>query len=139
MSTVMIADGVRAQAAHVIDTDGVLRAQMMKDGQEVPLPVELNGLLLEVLEHVAAGKTVQLATLPDELTPASAAEQLGVSRPTVMKWIRQGELGAHKVGSHHRLKTDDVMSFKKKMLQHRAASFEALRDADTTLGLDVGE
>jgi excisionase family DNA binding protein len=47
-----------------------------------------------------------------ELTPQEAAQQLRMSRPSVMRLIAQGKLGARQVGSHYRLSEAEVMKFK---------------------------
>jgi excisionase family DNA binding protein len=42
------------------------------------------------------------------LSPEEAARQLGVSRPTVVRWIREGLLPDEPVGAHHRIPADAV-------------------------------
>ena len=49
-----------------------------------------------------------LVSVPQELTTTVAAKRLGISRPTLMKLIREGKIPAHKVRSHMRLLTTDV-------------------------------
>lgn len=139
MSTLMIAEDVRAQAAHIVEAREELHTQVGKGGNAVLLPPELNSLIVAVLQHAAEGKTLQVQSFPDELTPASAAEFLGVSRPTVMKWIRQGEIPSRMVGSHHRVATVDVREFKKQMKHRCKSSFDALRDLEEGLGISSGE
>lgn len=88
-----------------------------------PLPPALGKLLAQVIEAMAAGHTVMIGSLPEELSTSVAAQQLGVSRPTLMKMIRQGDIPSHKVGSHHRLKAADVLALKR---DRRAAQRQAL-------------
>ena len=58
-----------------------------------------------------------------------AAQRIGISRPTLMKAIRSGELPAHKVGSHFRVRTEDADRFRKKLLEKKVAeSKQALQD-----------
>ncbi|SDT37056.1 helix-turn-helix domain-containing protein [Jiangella sp. DSM 45060] len=100
------------------------------------VPAELTALLRSVLEAVARGDGVTLQTLPSELSTTAAAELLGVSRPTLMRMIRGGEIAAHKVGSHHRLNLVDVQDFRRAQLARRRAAFEELRQLDDELGLE---
>ena len=51
------------------------------------------------------------------MTTTVAAQRIGVSRPTLMKAIRAGELPAHKVGSHFRIRTEDADAFRKGLLK----------------------
>jgi putative resolvase len=39
---------------------------------------------------------------------AEVAEKLGVTTWTLRRWIRRGELVAHKVGKHWRVKREDL-------------------------------
>jgi excisionase family DNA binding protein len=62
------------------------------------------------------------------LTTTTAAEQIGVSRPTLMKIVAAGELPTHKVGSHTRLRTVDVLSYIEERRRRRVdAAAEIIR------------
>lgn len=100
-----------------------------------PLPAELAVILSKVLEAMANGGTVTIGSLPDELTTTVAAEQLGVSRPTLMKMIRNGAIPAHRVGSHHRLKAADVLAAKRTRLEKQRRAFDELRELEDQLDL----
>ncbi|MFT4189549.1 MAG: helix-turn-helix domain-containing protein [Aeromicrobium sp.] len=100
-----------------------------------PVPRELTDVISRVLEVMAQGGTVVIGSLPDELTTTAAAEQLGVSRPTLMRMIRDGEITAHKVGTHHRLRTPDVLAFKRKRLERQRQAFEDLRALEDELDM----
>lgn len=99
----------------------------------VAVPAELAGIVTRVLQTLASGGTVTIGSLPQELTTTLAAEQLGVSRPTLMKMIRNGEIHARKVGSHHRLKTSDVLAAKRAKLERQVKAFDELRELEDQL------
>lgn len=99
-------------------------------GPTVSLPIELSGLLTSILQTVARGGTVVIGSMPEEVTTTTAAEQLGVSRPTLMKMVARGEITSHKVGSHTRLKSTDVAEFKRARLQRQRQSFAELLDLE---------
>ena len=99
-----------------------------------PLPAELAELIRQVLEAVATGRPVTVAALPRELTTSNAAALLGVSRPTLMKMIDREEVPVHKVGTHTRLASEDVLALRAERRVRERAAFEQLRaDALTTL------
>jgi len=100
------------------------------DAATQPLPRELGVLLQEVLRAVAAGSTVTVVTTPSVVTTSTAAAMLGISRPTLMKMIREGAIAAHKVGTHTRLRAEDVLEFKRARRARERAAFEALLEAE---------
>jgi excisionase family DNA binding protein len=97
------------------------------------VPPELAGLLTQVISAVASGATVSISTLPDELTTTVAARQLGVSRPTLMRMIRDGQIKSRLVGTHHRIKTRDVLEAKRLRLLAQRRAFEELRELEEEL------
>ena len=137
---VLVDEGLRERAEAVVAEadDRSLTGLFLSldDGSRVEAGPELGRFFVRVLERLAHGP-VSVMTLPDELTTTTAAELLGVSRPTLMKLIAAGEIASTKVGSHSRLATDDVLAFKKVREARRAESFDALRDLDDEIG-DLG-
>jgi excisionase family DNA binding protein len=101
----------------------------------VNVPAELTKLLREVIQTIAEGGSVTIKTLPNELSTTVAADELGVSRPTLMRMIRDGEIHAHKVGTHTRLKRADVEKFRRARLARQRAAFEELRQLEDDLDL----
>lgn len=105
------------------------------DQDFIMVPSELSAVVAQVLSIVAAGGTVTLGSMPEELSTSNAAEQLGVSRPTLMKMIERGEIEAHKVRTHTRLRSSDVIEFRKVRQARRRHAFEELRELeDDNLG-----
>lgn len=113
------------QAANV-DQEAMFRA----------LPRELGGVIKVALGVIARGGTVTIGSLPDELTTTTAADVLDISRPTLMKWIKDGSLASYKVGSHTRLKADDVIAFRDARQAEQRRAFNALRSFEDANGLD---
>ncbi|MCW4355227.1 helix-turn-helix domain-containing protein [Hoyosella sp. YIM 151337] len=115
------------EAARSRGADGVVFSARAGEGVTVTVPGGLADLVLEVIGTVSRGGAITVRSIPEELTTTTAAHLLGVSRPTLMKMIKRGELPAHRVGSHTRLRCGDVLGF---MDQQRAAqrqAFEELR------------
>jgi len=65
--------------------------------------------------------------MPAIISTTVAANLLGTTRPTLRKWIQAGILPAHKVGSHTKLKTTDVLTLQEKRLEERRNAFDNLR------------
>lgn len=99
-------------------------------GNASPLPPELGQLLQDVLESIASESTITVRALPQELTTSAAASVLGVSRPTLMKMIKNGDIPAHKVGAHTRLLRDDVTMARRARRERERAAFAELLEAE---------
>ena len=128
----------RVEAGRLVER---LEASMSTADAEVALPNDLHlsrdfsQFLATVLQQVAAGGTVVVGSLPEELTTSVAAEQLGVSRTTLMKHIRSGRLPSHKVGTHTRVKTRDLQVFRRELITGQRKALEELLALEDELGL----
>jgi len=99
----------------------------LEDGRQLPLSRSTSALLEAVLHVAAKGGRVTFTTLPSEMTTAAAAAWLGISRPTLMKLVREKEIPAYKVGSHTRIKSDDLMQFRDNRNLNQKKVFAELR------------
>lgn len=124
---------LKAQAKELVDglTDRAIFevTLTLDDGTKETVPEELSRFIRHILEGVSRGP-LSVMTLPEKLTTTMAADMLGVSRPTLMKWIKNGEIQAHAVGSHQRLNVSDVLQFRAKLAEQRKQAFESLRAFD---------
>lgn len=100
-----------------------------RDGRRVvPVPPEIGKLLQHVLDVVARGGTVTVGSVPEILTTSTAAGILGISRPTLMKMINEGSIPSHMVGTHHRLRAEDVYAALRARRARERAAFEELME-----------
>lgn len=95
-----------------------------------PLPKELSRIITDVVRVLARGGTVTIGALPEDVTTTVAARMLGVSRPTLMKMIARGDIPAHKVGSHSRLRSEDVLAARATRRQRQRDAFAQLRELE---------
>lgn len=124
---------VRDEAAEVVeqahDRDLVSMSITLDDGSSIAVPKHLAGFLANIVQSAANGSSVATVSMPEELTTTTAASELGISRPTLMKLVRAGELPATKVGSHTRLRREDVVALRARRLEQRRAGARDLRSA----------
>ena len=97
------------------------------DGRNVDLPKDVSVIVTTVLESLSKGSRVVISTTPKELRTPAAAEMLGISRPTLLKLVREGELPSHKVGAHHRFLLNDVLEYRDKQQEIKREHFLAVR------------
>ena len=100
------------------------------DGAEVTLPRDLQKVLLGALTSIANDGEVTIGRMPEELTSTVAADLLGVSRPTLMKWVHDDEIASFKVGTHTRFRRDEVLRVRDLRAKQRRAAFDELRSLD---------
>lgn len=137
--TVFIEEHLREQAADLVrrapDPDSVEFIVTDPEGSRTAVSADLSAFLMQVLRGLARGR-VSVDTLPEELTTTVAAELVGISRPTLMKLVRSGELPSRQVGSHTRLSTSDVLALRRVRARDRREALKALRELDKELGAD---
>lgn len=91
------------------------------DGREVALPVSLAAVLRASAREVADGHALTVLPSDAMLTPAEAAELLGLSRPFVARLLDEGEIPSERLPSsrHRRIRLADVLAFAERREQRR--------------------
>lgn len=118
------------QVVEQLQTRTHANLSIRNDDNLVEVPTELSAVVARILSIVASGGSVTVSSMPEELTTSTAAEQLGVSRPTLMKMISRGEINSHRVGTHTRLLTSDVIEFRRARQERRREAFAKLRELE---------
>lgn len=108
-------------------------AAVMSDGSVRQLPPELSKIIDKAFRALAANGSVTVGTMPDELTSNTAAEVLGVSRPTLLGLARAGDIESFKVGTHTRFKREAVMELKAKREAARRVAMNELLELEDQL------
>jgi len=90
------------------------------------LPTQLRGLLEMVLKETAQGHALAVVPLEEELTTQQAADVLGVSRPTLIALLEEGQVPFHKVGTHRRVRLEDLQRFIEDTREKRRAVLDEL-------------
>ncbi len=83
------------------------------DGTEIILPSSLLRLVVSAADNLAAGRAVMAIPAEVTLTPAEAAELLGLSRPFVARLLERGDIPSEFLpeSRHRRVKLEDVLAF----------------------------
>jgi excisionase family DNA binding protein len=83
------------------------------DGSELVLPIELVQILIASAGELATGHAVTVLASETQLTPAEAAEMLGLSRPFVARLLDSGDIPSTCLpGSRHRVvRLADILAF----------------------------
>ncbi len=95
-------------------------------GEEVKLPASAFEVLNRVADAMSHGKPIALVPYGQTLTTKQAADLLHISRPFLVRKLLGVEIPFEKVGSHHRLRLDDVLAYREKRHQARSALLDQM-------------
>lgn len=104
-------------------------------GEESIIPEDVKQLWLSCLYSMQEGKAIEIVEFTQHMTTQQAANILGVSRPFLIKLLEQGEFSYTKVGTHRRIKLEDLMNYKEKRDKKREEALDELINMTEELGL----
>ncbi|RCJ14548.1 DNA-binding protein [Nostoc sp. ATCC 43529] len=100
------------------------------NNEEITIPDSVYVVLRQVVQVMASGKNVSIVTHNPELTTQQAADLLNVSRPYLIKLLEQGELPYILVGTHRRIKFEDLIKYKQQRdLKRRQVLHELITES----------
>ncbi len=91
-----------------------------------------------VIRALSEGKGVTVAPVNTTLTTQEAADLLGVSRPTFVKILDEGEVPYSRPGRHRRVLLADVLAYKEKRRSRRGRGLDELIQLTEDSGLYGG-
>jgi excisionase family DNA binding protein len=103
-----------------------LRIKQGTNGALVELPAAVSRLVLDLLLFISKGEAVTLVPFGAELSTQQAADLLNVSRPFLVKLIENNEIPHYKVGSHRRIRAEDLFAYKKRRDGKRSEALSKL-------------
>lgn len=89
-----------------------LKAEGSNETLTITLPQEAVRRFLEVLAQMANGNAVTIVPVHAEFTTQQAADFLNVSRPFLISLLDERKLPFRMVGSHRRIRFEDLRAFR---------------------------
>jgi excisionase family DNA binding protein len=105
------------------------------EADELVLPGHVIQMLLTVLSEMSQGNAISLIPRHQELSTQEAASILNVSRPFLVGLLDQGEIPHHKVGSHRRVRLEDVLTYKERVDEQRLDALDRLTGVSQDEGM----
>ena len=117
---------------------GPVTTRFSQSGKEatVELPPLALRHLMEILSVLESGRSVTITPSNDELTTQQAADLLGVSRPFLIQLLEKETIPFRMVGSHRRIRYEDVAGYKEAIDAKRRKVLDRL--ASEAQELDMG-
>jgi excisionase family DNA binding protein len=101
----------------------------------IKIPAAAAHLLVQILDEMSRGNAVKLIPINAELTTQQAADLLNISRPTLIRFLDEGKIEFHKVGTHRRIPFKSAMAYKRKIDEERRGALAELVAFDQELGI----
>lgn len=95
-------------------------------GKEIAMPVGVIRMMIAAVARLAEGKAVAMMPVDEEVSPQDAAEILNVSRPYAARLFDEGAIPSHRVGTHRRALTADVLAYKQRRKEARLKALDEL-------------
>ncbi len=105
------------------------------NGETLEIPASVYTVLVRLVDEMARSNAVVLVPVHAELTTQQAADLLDVSRPFFVKLLESGEIPFHMVGSHRRVKFEDLVRYGEQRSRKRRAVLGDLAREAQDLGI----
>ena len=105
------------------------------DGARTELPESLYAVLLRAAHELRRGRGVSILPVGLELTTQQAADLVNVSRPFLIRLLEAGQIPYHRVGTHRRIRLDDVLTYRRRRSDERRATLAELAAEAQELGI----
>ena len=110
---------------------------VLSNGERIALPDDIQRALALVTRELGTGNGVAVVPVHRELTTHEAAAVLCVSRPHLIRMLDEGRLPSRKVGTHRRIRFDDVMAYRAREEAQREALLARISQESQRLGLEL--
>lgn len=113
--------------AHCIGKGVSAKLRVYDDSDDViEVPVRALRMLVHILGQMAEGNTVTIVPTHAMLTTQNAADFLNVSRPYLVKLLERNELPYERVGTHRRIRFEDVAEYRRRSHERREEALKEL-------------
>ena len=116
-----------AKYAHADRVQMTLRG-INGESDEMVLPGSVLQMLLTVLSEMSQGNAISLIPRHQELSTQEAASMLNVSRPFLVGLLEKGKIPHRKVGSHRRVRLEDLLGYTENVDRQRAEALDRLAE-----------
>lgn len=135
---VLARESGRALSAYLLVKNDAQQIEIRDDKgspHPVRMPMTALRLLVDVLTEIGEGNAVNIIPIHAELTTQETADVLNVSRPFLVQLLERGEIPFHKVGTHRRVRYQDVIAYKERADSGQRNALNALAEQAQALNM----
>jgi excisionase family DNA binding protein len=110
-------------------------ALVSADGTRLEVPDPVFEALVQVATAMARGQGVTVMPLNALLTTQEAADLLGISRPTLVRLLADGQITYEQRGRHRRILLSDLLAYEETMRRERRESLDRMARDGQAAGL----
>ncbi len=96
------------------------------DGTAVSIPKPLHVALLQIIPYLLRGDAVSMVPVHQQLTTQQAADFLNMSRPHLIKLLREAVIPHSMVGAHRRVYFRDLLDYKRRREAERREALDEM-------------
>lgn len=126
------------ELSHALESMRADHARILVDGatsESLAVPRPVFEVLKLVADQMGKGRAVSIVPVGMILSTQQAADLLGASRQHVVKLLTDGEIPFEKVGTHRRVRIEDVLAYKRRRQSTREDALARLSDQAERLKL----
>jgi len=121
---------------HQLSGDGPRFALLDREtGKTTEIDETVYRLFQQLLVDLAQNRAVSILPIAHELTTHQAAEMLNVSRPFLVGLLEKKAIPFRMVGTHRRIKLEDLIAYKEKTQIESEAALDELAKETQDMGL----
>ncbi|OJY68685.1 MAG: hypothetical protein BGP16_05470 [Sphingobium sp. 66-54] len=138
-------DAARLAARQLANLNAGVSIKFSAEGKEaaeidpITLPANIFRTIIKMLIEMGNGNAVAVVPVSAELTTQQAADLLNVSRPHLIKLLKEKEINYRMVGTHRKLLARDVLTYRDKTVYARRDALAEMVKLDEELGLTDDE
>lgn len=105
------------------------------DGTQTELPESLYAVLVRAAHELRRGRGISILPVGMELTTQQAADLINLSRPFLIRLLEAGQIPYHMVGTHRRIRLDDLLVYRRRRSLERRAMLAGMASEAQELGI----
>lgn len=115
-----------------------IRSSRGENEEVIDVPPTILTYLEFILTNMSQGKGLEMTPLEESLSTQQAADLLSVSRPFLIKLLEEGKIPFQKVGTHRRVKLNDVRVYEQQQqaIRDQQLDFLARQAQDLNMGYE---